>query len=128
MKKSFRDSLAKATVRLGNGEVKAYLADSFLKRAIGLSFEKSLPENEGMLFVFPHPRQPAFWNLIMRFPIDVVWISDNRVIDIARNIPAVSGGIKVLTPPVEIDYALEIPAGLADKLGVVVGNAVKIIK
>ena len=128
MKKPLKDKLKKATIRIGKGEVKAYVAESFLDRAMGLSFWKNLPENEGMLFVFSRPRRPAFWNFIVWFPIDVIWIHDNRVIDISRNMPSVSSGIKILNPPMKIDYALEVPAGMADKLGVIVGNTVQIIR
>jgi uncharacterized membrane protein (UPF0127 family) len=81
-----------------------------------------------MLFVFPRPRRAAFWNLAMRFPVDVIWISDSRVIGIAKNIPAVSAGIKIFSPPAKIDYVLEIPAGLADELCISVGSLAEITK
>ena len=39
-------------VSIGNTEVKAEISDTALKHAKGLMFRKSLPENEGMLFIF----------------------------------------------------------------------------
>jgi hypothetical protein len=128
MKKPFRNSSNKGIVRIDGKEIKVSLANSFLKHAIGLSFKKKLGENEGMLFVFPHPRQPAFWNFITRFPIDVIWISNNSVIGIEKDIPALSRGIKVFKPSTKIDYALEALAGTASRLSLSVGDAIEIIK
>ena len=50
--------------------------------AAGLSGYAGLPEDAGMLFVFPEPIQPTFWMKGMLFAIDIIWIRDGTVVQI----------------------------------------------
>lgn len=127
MKKPFKNSSDKVIIRFGEKEIRADIAGSYLKRAIGISFRKSLIEDGGMLFVFQRLSRPVFWNFGMRFPIDVVWIRENKVVGIEKSVPAALLRIKIFYPREKIDSALELPAGSIDKLNILTHSIIEII-
>lgn len=46
----------------------------------GLMFSEPLKENEGALFVFPYSRQVSFWNKNVSFPISLLFLNENMII------------------------------------------------
>ena len=64
------------TVMINNVSIRAEIADNMITRSKGLMFRKSLPENEGMLFVFDREGYHRFWMMNMSFPIDIIWINN----------------------------------------------------
>ncbi len=93
----------------------------------GLSGRKSLDKNEGMLFSFAKPDIYRFWMPDMHFPIDIIWISDNKIVDITSDIPIeFNPGYPIFYSPAEpAQYVLEVNAGFAKEKGIITGNAVK---
>lgn len=92
-------------------------------RILGLGFRDSLSPGTGMLFLFPDigPGKHAFWMEGIRFPLDIAWIRDGRIVFLERNIPADSRDI--FHPSEDADAVLEVNAGeLSD---VVIGDIVK---
>ncbi len=110
-------------------EIKAEVADSFTKRAKGLSGRDMLGENDGMLFVFPSYHFYSFWMKEMKFPIDMLWIRDNRIVDISKNVPSPaneSDDLPHYSPREVVNYVLEVNAGFADVHGISVGSDIVI--
>lgn len=108
-------------------KVKVEIADEPLEMAKGLSNRKSLDEDHGMLFVFAEPGQPAFWMKDMEFPIDIIWIKNDVVIDIAPNLPVVAAEfLSTYSPKEPANYVLEVNAGFAKENGIKVGDKVDI--
>lgn len=69
---------------------KAYALERALtneERALGLGGRENLCRDCGMLFVFSEPALPGFWMKDMRFPLDIVWLLDDTVVHIERNVP-----------------------------------------
>jgi uncharacterized membrane protein (UPF0127 family) len=63
------------------------IADNSGKRARGLMFRDSLPENQALLMVFPKDSNHKIWMFGMKFPLDLVFLdSGKRVIEIHKNI------------------------------------------
>lgn len=99
-------------------------------RTQGLSDRNSLPQMTGMLFVFEDARTPTFWMYHMRFNLDFVWIGEDcTVADIHRNVPRQADGqqssdLPRYSPEVPVLYNLEINSGLADSLGIEIGDKV----
>lgn len=93
------------------------------KLARGLGKRKKLCDSCAMLFVFQKEGNYSFWMKDMLFPLDIIWIYDNKVVDIEKNVQADFGGI--LTPKNSVDAVLEINAGKSDKLGIEVGDELK---
>lgn len=105
-------------------------ASSNLRR-LGLSGRDGLGENSGMLFVFDHSDFYDFWMKDMKFPLDIIWIKNNKVADLEENVPPPLAGAPDASPPVykpeaPADSVLEVKAGFAGKNQVKIGDEVKI--
>jgi uncharacterized protein len=95
----------------------------------GLGYRDSLDPNSGMLFVYGHPEQYGFWMKGMRFPIDIIWIADNLVVDISHNVPvATTSTIPHYAPKVPVNKVLEVNAGKARQWGIEIGHRVEILR
>ncbi|MDP3052528.1 MAG: DUF192 domain-containing protein [bacterium] len=114
------------TAKVGiNGKIfEAEIADTILKKAKGLSGRKALGENKGMIFIFTNPGKYNFWMIGMNFPLDIIWISGNKIVDISKNVqPSKSGRLTVIVSPLtKADKVLEIPAGSAEKFDIKIGD------
>jgi uncharacterized membrane protein (UPF0127 family) len=123
-------SLAKTKIYVGETEIFVEIADTFQKRQKGLSERESLAEGEGMLFIFAQKDiQPPFWMKEMKFAIDIIWIDDNKIVQINENVPAPepdtpNSELKFYTPNQPIDYILEVNAGFVDEKGLKIGDNV----
>lgn len=88
----------------------------------GLGGRKSICIDCGMLFLFDKPGKYAFWMKDMQFALDILWLRDEKVVFMEKNIsPSFSGTIK---PASEANQVLELNAGNVDKFGIVVGDSV----
>jgi uncharacterized membrane protein (UPF0127 family) len=85
----------------------------------GLSYRKNLDDGYGMLFDFTNTinRMPNFWMKDMNFGLDIIWISDKKIIGIEKNVPAQKNNYNLPTyaPPSKVDYVLEVPSGWCEK-------------
>jgi len=90
----------------------------------GLSGTKSLPPDQGMLFVFPKADLYTFWMKDMQYPIDVFWIGeDGRIVYVAEKLsPDTYPATYRSSQPAK--YVLELNAGFAEAHGVRVGDTV----
>lgn len=52
------------------------------QREKGLMFVKSMPQSEGMLFVFPTTEPRSFWMRNTFIPLDLIYLKDNKVVNI----------------------------------------------
>jgi uncharacterized membrane protein (UPF0127 family) len=120
-----------ALVRIGALAVQAEApvpeSDAFYR---GLGGRQSLPDDRGMLFVFPESGLHAFWMKDMLIPIDIIWISaEGQVVDVqtAQPEPGVADPqLKRYNPSGPARYVLEVRAGLAAEKGVRAGDAAQI--
>ncbi|MBS4213276.1 DUF192 domain-containing protein [Neobacillus rhizophilus] len=95
-----------------------HLADSIMKRVIGLMFRKKPIVNEG-LWIIPCNAVHMFF---VRFPIDIVFINkQNEVVKVYHSLKPWK-----MTKPVKTAYStLELPDGSIKKLGIEIGCIVK---
>ncbi|MBU6500710.1 MAG: DUF192 domain-containing protein [Patescibacteria group bacterium] len=125
-----KHSGVEANVEIGGTTFKSEVASTILQRTIGLSGRDSLPEGEGMLFIFNGYGNYGFWMKDMKFPIDMVWISGDKVVGFVENaMPEPDKtvfGLKVYYPPEAVDKVLEINAGDVGRYGISVGQSVLI--
>lgn len=93
----------------------------------GLSNRKSLPQDQGMLFLMNEPAYHGFWMQGMRFPLDFIWISGKTVVDISENVPSpISNEPPVsLKPRVPADKVLEVNAGVIKRISIQVGDTIE---
>ena len=119
---------AHAIVTTSTGkEISVEVADTVEKRSLGLGKRSGLENGWGMLFVFEKRKQHGFWMKDMQFPLDIIWLDNHRIVHILRNVqPAKSGVIPpVMTPPIAVNFVLEIDAGRADELKLQIGQRLK---
>ena len=64
----------------------------------------------------------------MYFPIDVIWIKNNRVVGIEKNIPKMTSKIKIFSPGTLVDALIEVPAETIDKIDIAVNDLILIKK
>lgn len=93
----------------------------------GLSFREDLCANCGMLFVFPDKEERQFVMRNMNFPLDILFIDDDKIINIAADLPPEgSEPVNVYVSGAAVNYVLELPAGFCRENEIVVGDMVKI--
>ncbi len=116
-----------ATASLRGKVIKLELADSALKRAIGLMYRDGLATDNGMLFIFGRDGRPGIWMRNMRFPIDIAWLDKRfRIVDFVEKAKPCSIGCKVYKPAASARYVLEFGAGTIRARGIRVGDIVRI--
>ena len=99
------------------------VAKTIEERRTGLMYRKKLLNNEGMLFIFPGEKIIQLWMKNTYIPLDVIFISENKVIvDIKKNMEKLSETI--VKSKVKSRYALEFNAGLIHKLDIKIGDKV----
>ena len=107
-----------AWVTIRDARVATEIARTFEQKARGLGGRDSLAWNHGMLFPYERPDFLAFWMKDMRFAIDIVWIREGRIVDIAHQVPWSPEGPGPTVRPRELaDSVLEVPAGYAQAHG-----------
>lgn len=105
-------------VSINNKTFTVELAITADQQARGLSGRDEIPANQGMLFVFKPAQKTSFWMKDMKFPLDIVWIHNQKIVDISRNLPPPSTDtstkdLPTYSPSEAVDYVLEINAGQA---------------
>jgi uncharacterized membrane protein (UPF0127 family) len=105
------------------------LAESRAEQEKGLGERDSLAWGTGMYFPYARPGFFAFWMKGMRFPIDIVFVRDGRIVEIFPQVPFEKGGNgPTIRPSSLVDGVLEVPAGYAAASGWQVGDRVGLEK
>ncbi len=109
--------------RSGRHRIRAELAMTPEQRSRGLMFRTRLGRREGMLFLY-EPAQPVtMWMKNTYIPLDMVFIGpEGRVRRIARDTEPFSEALIRSGGPVRA--VLELAAGVADEIGLAVGDRV----
>ncbi len=96
--------------------IEAEVADSPESRQKGLMFREKMPENRGMLFVFPQQAKYNFWMKNMSFSLDIIWIDSNyTIVEIKENMLPCQDPCQVIAPSREASFVLEVAGGFAKK-------------
>jgi uncharacterized membrane protein (UPF0127 family) len=100
------------------------LASTSEERARGLMNRRNLPDGNGMLFDFHTENSVLMWMKNTYIPLDMIFVSHRgRVGSVAHDATPMS---EVVISSGKPAYAvIEVNAGVADKLGIAVGDAVR---
>lgn len=103
------------------------IASTDAQRKIGLMNRRSMPEKSGMLFVFEERGYVNFWMKNTLIPLDIIFIDEkSRIRHIAHNAQPCQSQRDNECPKYnseeQIKYVLEINGGMAEKLGIRVGD------
>lgn len=115
---SVPDSNKKYTLRV---------ADTPQLRSQGLSSTESLPQNEGMLFVFKTPNHACFWMKDMKYSLDMIWLDENKkVVNVAANIsPSTYPDENFCSRTKKALYVIELNAGEIENARIFLGQTLK---
>lgn len=107
--------------------IMAEIAATPSQRARGLMFRKELPNDHGMLFVFPKLDFWSFWMKNTLIPLDMIWLDENhRVVTLATHVPPCSTeNCPTYSPMQKALFVLEIRAGNAEKWKIGTGDILK---
>jgi uncharacterized membrane protein (UPF0127 family) len=112
-------------VELKGQRFRVEVADTPEKWSLGLMFRDHLPENHGMLFIFPREAPRSFWMKNTRIPLDILYFDrDLKLVSTTAGArpcrTRVCPGYPSAGPA---QYVLELNAGKASELGVAPGDS-----
>ncbi len=99
-------------------DLRLEIADTPAKREKGLSGRAVLHNRQAMLFLFETPGIYPFWMKDTRFSLDILWLNNDVIVDMAT-LPATLGDAipAIYTPTHFADRVLEVEAGTGQKKG-----------
>ncbi len=115
--------LPKATLSLGTNTLSAQIAADEIARERGLMGHPRLGDQEGMIFVFPHPRPVVFWMKDTPYPLSVAYIdSAGKILEIHHM--KANDETEVPSASIAITYALEVAQGWFSNHGILPGDVI----
>jgi uncharacterized membrane protein (UPF0127 family) len=113
-----------ATIDINGNLLEVELATTPEARVCGLSKRVKLPENRGMLFIYPTVGQRTFWMKDTRIPLSIAFLDDSgRILSIQHMAPMQTEERYHSLQPAR--YALEINQGWFTGHGIGVGDIVE---
>ena len=104
----------KCKITIGNKSYQVSLAKTEEEQMTGLQGVHTLPEDEGVLFVFEDPGEVGFWMKDTLIPLDIIYINDDdEVIAVEQGTP---GDETILEHP-DVKYVLEVNKDSGVKIG-----------
>lgn len=88
----------------------------------GLSGRPCMPYDQGMLFNFQQPGQYGFWMKDTHFPLDMVWLDQNKKVVYLKTNAEPSSFPQTYTNSQAAKYVLELNAGSVAKRYIEPGN------
>ena len=99
------------------------IADEWPEMQKGLMYQESLPEDEGMLFIFPQSGNYPFWMKNTLIALDAIYISENgTIVDILQMEPCIADPCPTYPPDADALYVLEVNKGFSERHGIEEGN------
>ena len=121
-----RVALSALTVKTAKGDAHSFrveIAETLVDLQRGLMFRKSMEADRGMIFLFSRPVAVEMWMKNTYIPLDVLFIrEDGSIAGIHANAQPLDE--TPFTAPEPVAAALEINGGLAEKMGIAVGDRV----
>jgi len=112
------------TVEINGASYTVDIADNDATRTRGLMFVDSMPDDHGMLFIFPNSRPRSFWMKNTLIPLDIIYFdSDLELVSVSKNArPCKTARCGHYPSSGPAKYVLELNAGHADKLDLKPGD------
>jgi uncharacterized membrane protein (UPF0127 family) len=109
-------------LQLGGKTLTVEVAATPASRSQGLMFREMLPEDHGMLFIWPREQQVAMWMKNTPVPLSVAFIDHRfQIINIADMEPFSTRTHPSFAPAL---FALEVPRGWFSRNGITVGDTI----
>ncbi|MGA8516040.1 MAG: DUF192 domain-containing protein [Burkholderiaceae bacterium] len=108
-------------IKLGVGmhQIDAQVAQTPMQRQIGLMWRKTMPQPEGMLFIFEQPSKQCFWMMNTLLPLTAAFVADDgTVVNLVDMQPQTTDSHCSAKP---VRYVLEMNQGWFAKKGIKAG-------
>lgn len=104
------------------------VAESQEKQALGLMFRETMPDDHGMVFIFPAEGMRSFWMKNTKIPLDIFYFDEDlKLVNVSENTPPCRSSRCPGYPSTgPAKYVLELNAGKAAELGVKPGDELKL--
>jgi uncharacterized membrane protein (UPF0127 family) len=107
-------------------EFKVWIADTEARREQGLMFVKSLPADQGMLFIFDRLQRETMWMKNTLISLDMLFITaDGHIESIAANTKPMSE--RIISSKGIVQLVLELNGGVAARQEIREGAVVKLV-
>ncbi len=111
-------------VKINNATIITEVVKSAWQQYNGLSNRESLCANCGMLFVFPSAEPREFVMRNMNFPLDIIFIAENKIINIEPNLaPEGAKPNKIYRSTRAADMVLEVSGNYCQKNEIKIGDS-----
>jgi len=112
-------------VRVGSHEIDAQVVDTEAGLEQGLGGRRCMGSDQGMLFVFKEPGVYSFGMKGMKFPLDIIWLGDDKtVVWMEKDVSPSTYPASFFNENDPARYVLEVEAGTAKRLGLKIGSQV----
>jgi len=103
-------------------KVEAELAYTDANRSRGLMFRETMPEDAGMLFLFPYMDAHSFWMKNTLISLDILWLNERKEIVYMVTVqPCKKDPCESYSPLQKALYVLELNAGFANRHKIRIG-------
>ena len=119
-------ALPEITLAIKNHKLTAEVAANDNTRMTGLMHRRMMPENRGMLFVFPYTQPLSFWMMNTYLPLSIAFIDEQGVIVSIDDMKPLTTDPHPSARPAR--YALEMNQGWFAKRGIKAGAHVDGLK
>lgn len=99
------------------------VADDPSERAQGLMWRESMPQDAGMLFVYPRPQPVSFWMKNTLIPLDMIF-TDQRGVIVSIHENAIPHDETPIFGGDAIFAVLELNAGVSKGKGITIGDVI----
>ncbi len=103
-------------------EFMVLIANEEKKRRYGLMNLKTLPQRNGMLFLFEKPDIIHMWMKNTYISLDMIFIKNNEIVHIYKNARPLS--LDIISSKIEVDKIIEINSGLVEKYNIKVEDKI----
>jgi len=111
--------LPKIPIQAGMHVIHAQVAQTPEQMMTGLMYRREMPQQEGMIFVYPQPGQHCFWMKNTLLPLTIAFLADDgTIVNLADMQPQTLDSHCAAKP---VRYALEMNLGWFAKRGITAG-------
>jgi uncharacterized membrane protein (UPF0127 family) len=111
-------------MKIGRETFSLEVADTPKKQQLGLMHRKSMPQDRGMIFVFPEEQERSFWMKNTLIPLDIIYLdAGGKVVSVKQMKPLDESSVPSDGPA---KYAVELNQGAAKRAGVAAGDVLTV--
>ncbi|MFK7807157.1 MAG: DUF192 domain-containing protein [Saprospiraceae bacterium] len=105
-------------------EIKLEVADDDKQRAQGMMYRKNIPNDTGMIFLFPEAKPQSFWMRNTYVSLDIIFVDENnKIVNIHENTPTLTDDQFPSTAPSK--YVVEVAGGYTNAYGIKAGDMIE---